>query len=50
MAGMMSDDDMTKLETASGAEFDRLWLDMMVKHHEGAVEMARTELKDGKDA
>ncbi len=49
MAGMMSDDDMTKLETAGGAEFDRLWLDMMVKHHEGAIEMARTELKDGND-
>jgi len=50
MAGMMSDGDMTKLETTSGAEFDRLWLNLMVKHHEGAVEMARTELKDGKDA
>ncbi|SEQ21200.1 DUF305 domain-containing protein [Lentzea albida] len=49
MAGMMSDDDMARLEKATGQEFDRLWLDMMVKHHEGAVEMARTELAEGED-
>ncbi|WP_406601872.1 DUF305 domain-containing protein [Lentzea sokolovensis] len=49
MAGMMSHDDMAKLEKSSGAEFDRLWLDMMIKHHEGAVEMAKTELAQGKD-
>jgi uncharacterized protein (DUF305 family) len=47
MAGMMSQDDMARLEKSSGAEFDRLWLDMMIKHHEGAVEMAKTELSQG---
>lgn len=49
MSGMMSGDDMAKLEKASGAEFDRMWLDMMIEHHEGAVEMAKTELSQGKD-
>ncbi|MET9229322.1 DUF305 domain-containing protein [Lentzea sp. NPDC003310] len=49
MAGMMSGDDMAKLEKASGQEFDRLWLTMMIEHHEGAVEMAKTELADGED-
>ncbi|WP_434445114.1 DUF305 domain-containing protein [Lentzea sp. E54] len=49
MAGMMSHDDMAKLEQLTGAEFDRLWLEMMIKHHEGAVEMARTEVGQGKD-
>lgn len=49
MAGMMSHDDMAKLENSSGAEFDRLWLDLMVEHHEGAVEMAKTELAQGRD-
>ncbi|WP_285641878.1 DUF305 domain-containing protein [Lentzea sp. NBRC 102530] len=49
MTGMMSGDDMAKLEKASGAEFDRMWLEMMIEHHEGAVEMARKELADGKD-
>ncbi|MGW6932202.1 DUF305 domain-containing protein [Lentzea sp. NPDC054927] len=50
MAGMMSGEDMAKLESSSGPEFDRQWLDMMIKHHEGAVEMAKTELEQGKDA
>lgn len=40
MPGMMSSEDMDKLEKASGAEFDKMFLEMMVKHHEGAVEMA----------
>jgi uncharacterized protein (DUF305 family) len=50
MTGMMSGDDMAKLEKATGAEFDRMWLDLMIKHHEGAVEMAKTELSQGGDA
>jgi uncharacterized protein (DUF305 family) len=50
MAGMMSHEDMAKLENATGAEFDEQWLDLMIKHHEGAVEMARTELAQGEDA
>ncbi|WP_406468641.1 DUF305 domain-containing protein [Streptomyces sp. NBC_01594] len=48
MPGMMSSDDMDKLKKASGAEFDKMFLEMMVKHHEGAVEMAKTEQADGK--
>lgn len=47
MAGMMSEADMAKLEKAKGAEFDKMWMQMMIKHHEGAVEMAKAELKDG---
>lgn len=45
--GMMSMDEMTQLETATGAGFDRMWVQMMIKHHEGAVAMARTELSQG---
>ncbi|WP_394620407.1 DUF305 domain-containing protein [Lentzea sp. JNUCC 0626] len=41
--------DAAGLEKASGAEFDRMWLDMMIEHHEGAVEMAKKELADGED-
>jgi uncharacterized protein (DUF305 family) len=47
MPGMMTADDMTALENASDAEFQTMWLDMMVEHHEGAVEMAKTESEDG---
>ncbi|HEX8869551.1 MAG TPA: DUF305 domain-containing protein [Lentzea sp.] len=50
MAGMMSGDEMAKLEKATGADFDKQWLDLMVQHHEGALVMARTELDQGKDA
>ena len=50
MEGMMSDADMTRLEAARGTAFDRLWLSMMIEHHEGAITMSRTELKDGEDA
>lgn len=49
MGGMMSDDDMARLDDATGAGFDRMWLTMMVAHHEGAVMMAETEQRDGKN-
>jgi uncharacterized protein (DUF305 family) len=35
---------------AGGPEFDRMWLEAMIEHHEGAVEMARTEIEDGRNA
>lgn len=47
MAGMMSPKRMTELESVRGAEFDRMFLQMMINHHEGAVEMARAEQADG---
>jgi uncharacterized protein (DUF305 family) len=39
MPGMLTDDEMDRLATAKGAEFDRLWLEGMIKHHEGALVM-----------
>jgi len=45
--GMASAQEMTDLRRATGAAFDRMWLRSMVRHHEGAVAMARTELKMG---
>ncbi|MFG3419845.1 DUF305 domain-containing protein [Micromonospora sp. NPDC049460] len=50
MPGMMSDADMEKLAAASGREFDRQFLTMMIAHHEGAVTMARDELARGVNA
>ncbi len=43
-AGMMTDRQMAELANARGAEFDRLWLQMMIAHHQGAVLMARQAL------
>jgi uncharacterized protein (DUF305 family) len=50
--GIMSGDEMKTLENASDTEFQDMWLEMMVEHHEGAIEMARTEMSEGqyKDA
>lgn len=49
MPGMMSDQQMGGLEQANGAAFDRMFMQMMIMHHEGAVAMARTELSDGQN-
>ena len=43
----MSEEDMSALDSASGAEFDRMFLEMMIPHHQGAVDMAETEIADG---
>jgi uncharacterized protein (DUF305 family) len=50
MPGMMSSNDMNELMNASGADFDQMFLTMMIEHHTGAIEMARTEQADGKNA
>ncbi|SEF14779.1 DUF305 domain-containing protein [Jiangella alba] len=49
MAGMLTEDDLAALGAATGAEFERMWLTMMIEHHEGAVDMAETQLDDGID-
>ena len=41
MGGMLSEEEMTSLEDAAGAEFDRLYLEGMIDHHEGAIQMAQ---------
>jgi len=50
MPGMMSDGDMSGLEKATGAQFDQMFLTMMIEHHTGAIEMAKTEQSKGKNA
>jgi uncharacterized protein (DUF305 family) len=45
--GMMSDQDMKKLDTLSGKAFDKAFLQMMIKHHQGAISMAKTEQTQG---
>lgn len=47
MPGMMTQQDMASLQSGRGSGFDSMWLRMMVQHHEGAIEMARTELREG---
>ncbi|MBZ5736407.1 DUF305 domain-containing protein [Nocardioides sp. TRM66260-LWL] len=47
MPGMMSSSDMADLKKASGADFDQMFLTMMIAHHQGAIEMAKTEETGG---
>jgi len=44
MPGMLTGDEMAQLVAAKGAEFDRLFLEGMMKHHGGAITM--TEIND----
>ncbi len=48
MPGMMSAEEMAALEAADDADFQQQLLEMMVAHHEGAVEMAKDELEEGR--
>ncbi|MGN9843650.1 DUF305 domain-containing protein [Nonomuraea sp. H19] len=47
MPGVMSEEDMKKLEAAKGKQFDKLFVQHMIAHHNGAIEMARTEQANG---
>ena len=43
----MSEEQMTQLEGATGPAFDRMFLEMMTEHHQGAIDMAETEVASG---
>jgi uncharacterized protein (DUF305 family) len=47
--GMMSEDDMSALEAASGTEASRLFLEQMIEHHQGAIDMAEREVTEGEN-
>jgi uncharacterized protein (DUF305 family) len=48
--GMLTDAEMDQLGRASGREFDRLFLTLMIRHHEAAIQMATEEIARGKSA
>lgn len=43
MAGMLSTAQIDALTAARNAEFERLWLEGMIVHHQGAIDMARRQ-------
>lgn len=47
--GMMSDDDMSALDSATGADASKLFLEQMITHHQGAIDMAKSEVDGGKN-
>jgi uncharacterized protein (DUF305 family) len=50
MTGMMSEEQMRALEAATGPAFDDMFLEMMIEHHTGAIQMAQTEQSEGQYA
>lgn len=47
MPGMMNAEEMESLERAPAGQFEQMWLEAMIEHHEGAIEMAQTEQEQG---
>jgi uncharacterized protein (DUF305 family) len=45
MPGMLSDEEMAALDKSRGAEFDRLFLQGMIRHHQGAIDMVNVLFK-----
>ncbi|MBC9723909.1 DUF305 domain-containing protein [Streptomyces sp. TRM68367] len=50
MSGSMSDADKKKLKATRGAAFDRAFVEAMIEHRGGEIEMARDVGKDGRNA
>ncbi|TDT86069.1 uncharacterized protein (DUF305 family) [Arthrobacter sp. AG258] len=48
MTGMVDDAGIEKLESATGTDAAKLFLEQMIGHHEGAIDMARQEISAGK--
>jgi uncharacterized protein (DUF305 family) len=49
MNGMVDDATMARLKSLKGPEFDTLWLQSMIGHHQGAIEMANAEIAKGQN-
>lgn len=49
MPGMATQDELTALGAARGKDFDRMFLELMIRHHEGAIKMATDVRASGTD-
>ncbi len=50
MDGMMTAEQMDAMAAMTGTEFDQMWLEMMIAHHEGAISQSKTVKADGSNA
>lgn len=48
MAGMATRQEMNNLRQSEGREFDMLFSELMIEHHQGGIQMARAEVQNGK--
>jgi uncharacterized protein (DUF305 family) len=47
--GMMTEQQMQELDEANSAEGQRLFLEGMIRHHQGAIKMAQAEITSGQN-
>jgi uncharacterized protein (DUF305 family) len=47
--GMLSDQQIQQLSSASGSDFDQTFLRLMIDHQQGAIQLAQTEVAQGSD-
>jgi len=47
--GMLSDQQIEQLKSSTGGDFDQLFLQLMIDHEKGAIQMSQTELAQGSD-
>ena len=50
MDGMMTAEQMDAMAALTGPEFDQMWLEMMIAHHEGAISQSQTVKANGSNA
>jgi uncharacterized protein (DUF305 family) len=50
MPGLATDEELDELGSTSGADADRLFVDLMVRHHQGGIEMATFAAANASDA
>ncbi len=50
MAGMASREEMQQLENSSGSEYNRLFAELMIEHHEGGIAMAQNFYSSGENS
>ena len=50
MDGMMTAEQMDTMAAMTGTEFDRMWIEMMIAHHEGAIGQSQTVKTNGSNA
>lgn len=50
MTGMVDQATVAKLGSLRDADYDKLWLQSMISHHQGAIDMANTEITNGRNS
>ncbi|HZA11298.1 DUF305 domain-containing protein [Mycobacterium sp.] len=49
ISGMVDPNTMNRLQSLHGADFDKLWMQSMIGHHQGALAMAQQEITHGQN-